>query len=45
MRRMESDDLQVLLNDLQRHHWSKKILLPWVRRFGGRDVKAKEAEA
>jgi flavin-dependent dehydrogenase len=44
MRRMESDDLQVLLNDLQQHHWSKKILLPWVRRFGGRDVKAKEAE-
>ena len=30
MRRMESDDLQSLLNDLQRHHWSKKILLPWV---------------
>ena len=45
MRRMESDDLQTLLNDLQQHHWSKKILLPWVRRFGGRAPKAKEAEA
>lgn len=44
MRRMESDDLQSLLNDLQRHHWSKKILLPWVRRFSGPEPKAKEAE-
>lgn len=44
MRRMASDDLQTLLNDLQQHHWSKKILLPWVRRFGGRTLKAKEAE-
>jgi hypothetical protein len=45
MGRMESDDLQMLLNDLQQHHWSKKILLPWVRRFGGRTLKAKESEA
>jgi flavin-dependent dehydrogenase len=44
MRRMESDDLQSLLNDLQRHHWSKKILLPWIRRFGGRTLKSREAE-
>jgi flavin-dependent dehydrogenase len=33
MRRLGSHDLQVLLNDLQQHHWSKQILLPWVKRF------------
>jgi flavin-dependent dehydrogenase len=45
MGRMQTRDLQELLNDLQRHHWSKRLLLPWVRRFGSRPngQSAKEA--
>lgn len=45
MRRMGTDDLQVLLNDLQRHHWSKKLMLPWVRRFRVGNDRARSREA
>ena len=50
MRRMATHDLQELLNDLQRHHWSKQLLLPWIRRFRACDceepsTKAKSKEA
>lgn len=46
MRRMETRDLQELLNDLQRHHWSKRLLLPIVRRLGvHRDGSEREREA
>jgi len=45
MRKMATHDLQVLLNDLQRHHWSKRLLLPWVRRFGGSAQNRSEMEA
>lgn len=45
MRRMQTHDLQELLNDLQRHHWSKRLLLPWVRRFGAHNRAPDEAEA
>lgn len=45
MRKMETQDLQLLLNDLQRHHWSKKLLLPLVRRFRGPDGGPRSQEA
>jgi flavin-dependent dehydrogenase len=32
MRRMRSNDLRELLDDLQREHWAKSLLLPWVLR-------------